>query len=80
MGFEAAHRRDRLATVGGALHDEALEAQGHGEDLHEVGLVIDYQHTVGGGAVRHVRAFLCEMQWARRLWSPRMLSVSVENP
>ena len=48
-GLKARHRGERLGAGAGGLDREALEAQGHRDDVDDVRLVVDDEHAVGGG-------------------------------
>ena len=49
LRLEGADGGDRLRAGAGGLDREALEAQGHGDDVDDVRLVVDDEHTVGFG-------------------------------
>jgi hypothetical protein len=48
IGLERRHRDERLGAGARRLDGEALEAQGHRDDVDDVGLVVDDEHAVGG--------------------------------
>src|SRR4051794_13099551 len=53
VGAERVHRRERARAGAGRLHVIAVEAQGHRDDVDDVRLVVDDQHTVRGGHAAH---------------------------
>ena len=56
--FEAGDSGDRLPARAGRLDLEALVAQGHRDDLDDVGLVVDHQHAVALLRVGHGQILL----------------------
>ena len=46
LRLERGHRRERVRAGPGRLDGEALEAQGHGDDVDDVGLVVDDEDAV----------------------------------
>ena len=46
VGTEGGDRGQRFGAGARGLHGEALEAQGHRDDVDDVGLVVDDQHAV----------------------------------
>ena len=46
VGAERGDRGERVRARAGGLHGEALEAQGHRDDIDDVRLVVDDEHAV----------------------------------
>jgi hypothetical protein len=58
--MEGRHGRQRLRPGTGRLHREALELQGHGDDIDDVRLVVDDEDTMSVGGHAHAESIGAE--------------------